>query len=438
MRSLICLGLLFSTMSGMAQNYDSQSLEKSRGRVVSYATQQEAVEGLNSRSTYLFPIDELTRRETDREIIFEFDFTPPFKWLNRQAFLCVAASPASYRVEINGEQVGVSSVGVLPYEFNVTRALGKEYNTISIVVSKDDINSHLEGWGEDRKVQKPSIYLHSQPTMAMRDVLVESNQNDGFLNTEVCIPIKSYALNRRQSRIYYELFDPYGNSMTHGNRDMALEMKGEDTLRFAVIVPDSLAWSLENPQLFTLNAKVQYQGRYLEYQSHKIGVRSIDTTADGELQLNGNSLELKVSDQNSSVGYQELKALKEAGINAVNIKAGAYDSNIFTIADSLGMLLIPTAPINTSNSGDDILIGGNASNDPKLHDCFVERVDRMYHLTKIHPSVVGFGLAEESLNGINLYESYLYMKSLGDQRPMIYLDVDGEWNSDLLKFEKVK
>jgi beta-galactosidase len=39
-------------------------------------------------------------------------------------------------------------------------------------------------------------------------------------------------------------------------------------------------------------------------------------------------------------------------------------------------------------------------------------------------------MAEESSNGINLYESYLRLKALEQKRPVIYLEAAGEWNSD--------
>jgi beta-galactosidase len=39
-------------------------------------------------------------------------------------------------------------------------------------------------------------------------------------------------------------------------------------------------------------------------------------------------------------------------------------------------------------------------------------------------------MAEESANGINLYESYLRLKALEKTRPVLYIEAGGEWNSD--------
>ena len=55
----------------------------------------------------------------------------------------------------------------------------------------------------------------------------------------------------------------------------------------------------------------------------------------------------------------------------------------------------------------------------------------MIHTTKRHPSVVAYYLADDSANGIALYEAYLAAKAISGDRPVIYDDGGGEWNTDL-------
>ena len=77
--------------------------------------------------------------------------------------------------------------------------------------------------------------------------------------------------------------------------------------------------------------------------------------------------------------------------------------------------------------------GGNPSNDPAWQAAYIARIEESYHTTKLHPSVVAFSLAEDSANGINLYEGYLHLKGLEKERPVLYPDAGGEWNSDKLR-----
>jgi beta-galactosidase len=57
----------------------------------------------------------------------------------------------------------------------------------------------------------------------------------------------------------------------------------------------------------------------------------------------------------------------------------------------------------------------------------------MFYTTKRHPSVIAYVLADNSSNGICLYESYLALKAVVSDRPLFYYDGGKEWNTDHLK-----
>jgi beta-galactosidase len=58
---------------------------------------------------------------------------------------------------------------------------------------------------------------------------------------------------------------------------------------------------------------------------------------------------------------------------------------------------------------------------------------QMFYTTRRHPSVIAYFLADKSANGIALYESYIALKAVAGDRPVIYLDGGKEWNSDYHK-----
>ena len=45
--------------------------------------------------------------------------------------------------------------------------------------------------------------------------------------------------------------------------------------------------------------------------------------------------------------------------------------------------------------------------------------------------IIGFALGGESGNGYNMYKAYQWLKSVEPSRPVICIDADGEWNTDL-------
>ena len=96
----------------------------------------------------------------------------------------------------------------------------------------------------------------SQPTLHIRDVITRTRlAEDGSATAEVAVVLKSNALNPRTSRVHYELLSPAGKTSATGYKDIKLNMRGEDTLRFLARIPDSLLWSPEKTPRFTLRVK---------------------------------------------------------------------------------------------------------------------------------------------------------------------------------------
>lgn len=125
--------------------------------------------------------------------------------------------------------------------------------------------------------------------------------------------------------------------------------------------------------------------------------------------------------------------MEKQGYNLILLPAGGVSGALYDLCDRHGFYVVEQAPINTSRSGMSRRKGGNPTNDPAWQAAYIARIEESYHTTKLHPCVVAFSLAEDSANGINLYEGYLHLKGLEKERPILYPDAGGEWNSDKLR-----
>ena len=275
-------------------------------------------------------------------------------------------------------------------------------------------------------------YVMAQPKMRVRDILVNSsvaNDRNGVL--EMGIVMKTHTLNPKTTRVYYELIAPDSTKVLDGYKDLTLDMRREDTIRIMQVVPRSLMWSAEHPNLYTLIVKTRYEGRINEYIPFKVGCRTA-TAGEGRLIVNGEPVELRVKELAADPQVGELDTLKNLGYNTLRLQSGQVSRMLLNRCDSLGFYVIDQLPIDTSRAGLSRKQGGNPSNDPQWLDAYLDRAEQHYHAVKSHPSVVAFSLARESANGINLYESYLRLKELEPNRPVIYTESGGEWNSDKL------
>ena len=439
-RFLSIIALVFAVGALSAQEYDSPEYvslgrELPRSKTLPYPTAEEA-QALGSgavASKYLRPVTGWTRTEEEDATVFTSKYIIPFVWLSRQAILYVDEASGAYEVIINGQKVGYAANAFTPAEFNITKASKEDVNTISIRILKDHWSRRMEDFVETREPRVGETYVISQPTIRVRDVVhnTDVDLKSEYANVEVGLIVKTESLNPKTARIHYELIAPDTTVVTQGYKDVTLGMRGEDTVKFMARIPYVLTWCADMPVRYRLNIKTQIEGRYAEYQSRMIGFRDIDINEDGDFMINGIKTELFYRDFDPlKVTEKDIIAARVLKYNALRFKMGAVPQNVYRMCDSLGMYVIAQIPINTSKSGLSRRIGGNPSNDPKWKAAFLDRAETAYRTTCGQASVIGYVMAEESSNGINLYETYLRLKALERKRPILYIEAAGEWNSD--------
>ena len=439
-RFLSIIALVFAVGALSAQEYDSPEYvslgrELPRSKTLPYPTAEEA-QALGSgavASKYLRPVTGWTRTEEEDATVFTSKYVIPFVWLSRQAILYVDEASGAYEVIINGQKVGYAANAFTPAEFNITKASKEDVNTISIRILKDHWSRRMEDFVETREPRVGETYVISQPTIRVRDVVhnTDVDLKSEYANVEVGLIVKTESLNPKTARIHYELIAPDTTVVTQGYKDITLGMRGEDTVKFMARIPYVLTWCADMPVRYRLNIKTQIEGRYAEYQSRMIGFRDIDINEDGDFMINGIKTELFYRDFDPlKVTEKDIIAARVLKYNALRFKMGAVPQNVYRMCDSLGMYVIAQIPINTSKSGLSRRIGGNPSNDPKWKAAYLDRAETAYRTTCGQASVIGYVMAEESSNGINLYETYLRLKALERKRPILYIEAAGEWNSD--------
>ena len=457
-RFLSIIALVFAVGALSAQEYDSPEYvslgrELPRSKTLPYPTAEEA-QALGSgavASKYLRPVTGWTRTEEPDATVFTSKYVIPFVWLSRQAILYVDEASGAYEVIINGQKVGYAANAFTPAEFNITKASKEDVNTISIRILKDHWSRRMEDFVETREPRVGETYVISQPTIRVRDVVhnTDVDLKSEYANVEVGLIVKTESLNPKTARIHYELIAPDTTVVTQGYKDVTLGMRGEDTVKFMARIPYVLTWCADMPVRYRLNIKTQIEGRYAEYQSRMIGFRDIDINEEGDFMINGIKTELfyrdfdplKVTEKDidgemkpyidRATRLVSVKRKAKKGDTAVlDFEMGAVPQNVYRMCDSLGMDVIAQIPINTSKSGLSRRIGGNPSNDPKWKAAFLDRAETAYRTTCGQASVIGYVMAEESSDGINLYETYMRLKALERKRPILYIEAAGEWNSD--------
>ncbi len=319
------------------------------------------------------PLTEWTRIETPEAVTYKNSFRVPFEWIDRRQILHLEQVSASFDVSVNGELAGYSQAGSLPAEFDVTEFSHEGANELAITVYREPIaQQKLEN---DRPAASPAIvgdvYILSQPLLRVRDIVVDTRTEGTSGLLELGVIMKSHRLNEQVYTVLYELLDSDAKVLAWERKEAKVDMRREDTVRFFANIRNIKPWSPDSPKTYTLRVETRQGGRVREDLAFEIGFR--------------NDLSYGVTIQ---------------------------------------------ADIDTHLSGTSRKVGGNPSNDPVWLAAYLDRTLGAYHVSKRDPSVVAFSLAEDSSNGICLYESYLTLKALERRRPILYTD-GGEWNTDL-------
>ncbi len=434
MRFLLAILLFLACGAGSAAGQlPSRTIQPSRGTLYPAPSAALAADSMRGDNAYMRSVGEWTQHDG----AFTAPFTVPFAWANRQVLLRIESASSDYDILVNGRTVAYVADGNTPAEVNVTRAVREGRNEVTVSLRDTPALRRIESWKEGAaRPAVGAVTVLSQPTLHVRDVLTKTWRaaDESDFTAEVAVVVKSEALNPRTSRLWYELLSPSGVVAATGHRDVTLDMRREDTVRFLAHLPADSLWSAEHPHRYTLRLKTQHEGRYDEYTEFRPGFRSV-TLRDGQLYVNEQPVTLRPASLTGEATAEQLATAREAGRNAVVLAPGSVPQAFYTMCDTIGLYVVAAAPVDGRNGGESRRIDGAPANDPAWKEAFAERTQRSYHAVKRHPSVVAFIIARNAANGICLYESYLALKREDETRPMVYPEAGGEWNSDRLRLE---
>jgi beta-galactosidase len=380
------------------------------------------------RQRYMQPITEWEQSDEGR---LKGKFTFPFSWLERQVFLRVEGAEQPYEVYINGKLAGCSTNGFASAEYNITKISREDSNNVELRLLSSTTTEKIECF--ERSGATPRVYIVSQPRVRIRDISWSAEIGGmGIVNSNFEVVMRNETMGDKTSTLYYELYLNDTIRLDGGKREVWLGMYQTDTMRFGVAVPDSMLWNRGNANQVRLMLKNRIAGRDVEFYEFPVALRELKFE-NNKFYINNAEESIKWCELSPNATLDKLIEEMQKGNYAIRFTAGCVSEELLNFCDDNGIYVAITAPINSSSSGTSRKRGGNPSNNPTWRKEYVDRTMQMYYTTRRHPSVIAYFLADDSSNGIALYESYLALKRVAGDRPIIYLDGGREWNSDYHK-----
>ena len=315
-------------------------------------------------------------------------------WENRRVLLTVGAADFSTDCWCNGRHVGRNDGGYIPFEFDITEALGDD-ETATIVFRVEDLQDNREqpvgkqwGWYSSVSGIWQTVFLEPRAPTFIERFEITTDLAAGEAT------FKIYANGGASCDI--EIAAP------DGDRFSAAFMIQDGAALGTVSLGEAIVWDPNSPQLYTLKLTLRSDGLADEVRGY-FGVRNISTKPADEagspsvLSFNGEAIYLRGALYQSfyadgiytagdvQVLKDDIAYAKRCGFDLLRIHVKVDDPLLLYWADTLGILLLADFP----NFGE----GGDTPQGRRYYEATMrEAIRRDFN----HPSIIGWCLFNET------------------------------------------
>jgi beta-galactosidase len=369
---------------------------------------------------------------------YQKDFVLDPSWSGKQVFIHLGAVNSFFYLWINGQLMGFSKDSKTPTEFDITRALKKGKNTVSMQVFRFSDATYLEGqdmWklsGTER-----SIFLIARPLFHLADFKVKAGLDQAYKNGlfELDTKFNKAPAPGNAGTLKIELTDPSGKTVYHSLQKITTQQ-----LRFSAAIPDVFSWNAEHPNLYDLKiSHLDARGKVIESIHRKAGFRTAEVK-DGLFLINGKAIKIKGvnrHEHNMLTGkviteqdmLADIKIMKMMNINAVRASHYPNGERWYELCDQYGLYVVDEA--NIECDGMSLTDMGTLSDKPEWKKAYLDRVQRMWERDKNFTCIITWSLGNESGFGSNLMACYDWLKGKDQSRPVQYEAAKLEQYSDI-------
>lgn len=258
-------------------------------------------------------------------------------------------------VFINGKKAGGRPWGYIPFEFDVTDSLNFESENV-ICVTVD--NSVLPGarWYSGTGIYRDvSLKFYKKiyfPTWKIH--VTSSFDDDGPASVNVRYHIKNTHKRRIECSTVHKVSGPDGTIVAESKKTHVIGAGLEIFLDDNISVSAPELWDVDNPNLYTLQSEIHYEGRQEDSAVTRFGIRNMVCDPDKGFLLNGRAVKIKgvcLHNDGGAMGAacpkktftRQLEILKTMGCNAVRTAHHPFSEDFLDACDELGVLVLAEA-----------------------------------------------------------------------------------------------
>ncbi|MDG1052788.1 MAG: glycoside hydrolase family 2 TIM barrel-domain containing protein, partial [Flavobacteriaceae bacterium] len=363
--------------------------------------------------------------------LYHREFRVKKDWVDKEVFIHFGAVNSAFYIWINGTKVGYSEGSKTPAEFNITKYLNKENNSIVLQVIRWSDGTYLEDqdfWrlsGIER-----DVFLYAQPKVALRDFFVKTNLSDDLKTSDfnIDINVRNYNPFKSNFAVQSKLYDSNNKLIKTIKNNIEIESLSSKKVNLNDKIIDPLLWSAEQPNLYYLTTSLIQNGKETHSVGQQVGFRKIELKT-GQVLVNNQPILFKGVNRHEHDEFsghivskesmlKDIEIMKQNNINAVRTSHYPNDPYWYELCNKYGIYVIDEA--NVESHGFGYKKEDTPAFKPEFDAMHMDRWVRMVERDKNHPSIIMWSLGNEAGDGPVFVKGYNWIKAYDKSRLTIY------------------
>lgn len=320
------------------------------------------------------------------QAMYRKQFTVPEEYAGKKLFVEFEGAMGVTDVWVNGTHLQTKSSAktgsytnvqmYLPFVLDITDVVtaGSEENVITVLVDNSDNWNVPPGkpQGQLDYTYPGGIYRNVWIEVAdpvhITDATFEDIAGGGGIlvdypqvseeSAEVAVNthIRNESDEEQTVQLVTEVVDKEDQVVASADAEQVISSAGDFTFEQTMTVSDPELWNIDTPYLYTLVSSVFVDGVEVDQEETKIGIRTIDFSAEGGLKINGEDggflQGVNRHQEYAYLGYAASSSLqrrdaikfKEAGINFVRASCHTPSADFLDACDELGIFVMEAIP----------------------------------------------------------------------------------------------
>jgi len=282
-------------------------------------------------------------------------FVTDAAWKGSRVFLDFEGIMCVGDVWVNGEKVAATEYGYLGFEVDVTKCLKPAGATNRVEVWASTGHKYGSRWYTGGGLYRP-VRIKTRParSIARHGLFVSTPKVSGKEATvRVQVELDGFRCDTNRVEAFATVKGPDGSLVGESRGEVPFK---DYRSRVTLLLPDitlanPLLWDLDTPRLYTAEVRLVQDGRELDSDRVRFGIRQIEFSPAFGFRLNGRKVFLKSMSNHSDYGAvgvaqfpraieRELRQMKAFGFNAVRCSHNPYAEDFYRLADELGILVV--------------------------------------------------------------------------------------------------